>query len=322
MADATKHGVFVLLDSTLDSSLQLPKILCAIQVTFEGTMVEMREAKDGNLISWVLSEYFLDRGLRLLPGIRIVRIAVHPDYTSMGYGSRALNLLCEYYTQTSNRTDSNTIESGKGALLYSLEEIRVPKIDWIGSSFGVNVQLLNFWRRSGFTAVYLKQTHSKTTGEFSVIVIKQSSGKELWVDGLNHKFRRRFLNMAPCYYRSPVPALCLSLIHSGCSELKPDFAQRSELDGLLSPFDKKRLEGYCKGWCEINVIIDLIPALSKLFFCGTVAAELSVLQQGVLMMVGSQCKSPVDAGKELGLTLDKVEGVLLRVCDKMMKGIK
>lgn len=40
---------------------------------------------------------FQDSDFGSLSGARVVRIATHPDYQGMGYGSRALELLEKYY---------------------------------------------------------------------------------------------------------------------------------------------------------------------------------------------------------------------------------
>lgn len=51
----------------------------------------------GDLIPWTLSQQFQDDGFAQLSGARVVRIATHPDAVKMGYGSRAIELLAQYY---------------------------------------------------------------------------------------------------------------------------------------------------------------------------------------------------------------------------------
>ena len=71
----------------------------------------------GDLIPWTISQQFADSNFASLSGARVVRIAVHPDLQvhglvppydcmwygiwsvpqGMGYGSRALSLLHDYY---------------------------------------------------------------------------------------------------------------------------------------------------------------------------------------------------------------------------------
>lgn len=52
----------------------------------------------GDLIPWVVAQQFQDDDFATLSGARVVRIATHPDYSGMGYGSRALEQLEEYYS--------------------------------------------------------------------------------------------------------------------------------------------------------------------------------------------------------------------------------
>ncbi len=51
----------------------------------------------GDMIPWTVSQQFQDSEFASLSGARVVRIAVHPDMTRAGYGSRALELLRRYY---------------------------------------------------------------------------------------------------------------------------------------------------------------------------------------------------------------------------------
>ena len=105
LSDAPAHGVFVLLGPITEGSAGLPDILCAIQVCFEGSINKQSIADhlkrglrpSGDLIPWTISEQFQDESFASLSGIRIVRIATHPNAQGRGYGSRALELLLKYY---------------------------------------------------------------------------------------------------------------------------------------------------------------------------------------------------------------------------------
>lgn len=57
------------------------------------------------------SSQFVDQDFAGLSGARVVRIATHPDFQGMGYGSRALELLRDYYE---GRTTSLGEEEGEG----------------------------------------------------------------------------------------------------------------------------------------------------------------------------------------------------------------
>ena len=47
--------------------------------------------------TWSHHLQFVDHDFAGLSGVRVVRIATHPDFQGMGYGSRALQLLLDYF---------------------------------------------------------------------------------------------------------------------------------------------------------------------------------------------------------------------------------
>jgi len=82
----------------------LPDILAIVQIAFEGAI--SKDSHDshskqtdrwaGDLIPWTLAQHFRDSTFPRLSGIRIIRLATHPDAQNLGYGSRTLQLLLEY----------------------------------------------------------------------------------------------------------------------------------------------------------------------------------------------------------------------------------
>ena len=49
------------------------------------------------MIPWTVGQQFQDQEFPLLSGARIVRIAVHPELSGAGYGSRAVECLKNYF---------------------------------------------------------------------------------------------------------------------------------------------------------------------------------------------------------------------------------
>lgn len=106
LSDAPAHQIFCLLgpiDETKSDGL--PDILCAVQVCYEG-QINRQTVTDhlkrglrpsGDLIPWTISEQFQDDSFAELSGVRIVRIATHPNAQGKGYGSKALELILKYY---------------------------------------------------------------------------------------------------------------------------------------------------------------------------------------------------------------------------------
>ncbi len=136
-------------------------VVNSLHLCFEGNMDEndirktlSGEPPSGNLIPSVIIRYyppFID--FARLKGMRIVRIATHPQLMNRGIGSRALE---------------KVINEG-------INE----DLDWIGSSFGATEQLLRFWVRNGFYPIYLSPIRNPVSGEFSTIVIKPITSQAL-----------------------------------------------------------------------------------------------------------------------------------------------
>ncbi|VDN14106.1 unnamed protein product, partial [Dibothriocephalus latus] len=103
--DAPAHHIFCLLAPYDPTSGRVPEILCVLQVCLEGRInrdIVMRGLArglkpSGDLIPWTISQQFCEPNFGELSGARVVRIATHPDYQGLGYGSRALKLLHDYY---------------------------------------------------------------------------------------------------------------------------------------------------------------------------------------------------------------------------------
>lgn len=61
-------------------------------------------------------------------------------------------------------TESLMPRTGLPPLLRNLGERAAEQLQWLGVSFGLTQQLYNFWRRSQFGPVYLRQSASDITG--------------------------------------------------------------------------------------------------------------------------------------------------------------
>lgn len=207
MSDAPAHHLFCLLPPGKRAG-SLPEVLCFIQVCLEGqiskesiasSLARGQRAASGDLIPWTVSRQFNDKNFASLSGARVVRIATNPNYQKMGYGTRALQLLYDYYcglfdinlseevekmvvSDYASRDDNNKLDGEDGALkpranlpplLMSLDERKAEKLDYLGVSFGLTPELLKFWKRSNYVPVYIRQTPSDITGEHSCIMLRR-----------------------------------------------------------------------------------------------------------------------------------------------------
>ena len=116
---------------------------------------------------------FQDTEFASLAGARVVRIAVHPDAMRMGYGTRALQLLSDFYDGKIVSLDEDmkgAIEPAPASatpipkesvllteelkprkklppLMVALQDCKPERLQWLGVSFGLTADLFKFWNR-------------------------------------------------------------------------------------------------------------------------------------------------------------------------------
>lgn len=220
LSDAPAHRLFVLLAPVDETVNALPDVLAVIQVALEGAISRKSAAAQllagtapqGDMIPWTMNQQFQDADFPQMTGARIVRVAVHPELTRLGYGSRAVQQLARFYAGeltdlTEAAPDEYVEEEGARALpvpetegglleevlkprttlpplLINLADRRPEKVQWLGAAFGLTTELLTFWTRLGYQPCYLRQTASDVTGECSTIVLKAiGAGEEGDGDG-------------------------------------------------------------------------------------------------------------------------------------------
>ncbi|KAJ2805589.1 N-acetyltransferase 10, partial [Coemansia furcata] len=223
MSDAPAHQVFVLLPPVDPAAASLPEPLCAIQVSLEGEISRQAvmnalgrgERNEGDLIPWLVAQQYQDEDFASLSGARVVRIATHPDYASMGYGARALEQLRGFYegrfcslqedgvrsTLADNdehglqRISDGELEKADlhrdlvsvrdpatlPALFLGLAEKRPTRLHWLGVSYGLTPQLHKFWKRAGYVPVYMRQTSNELTGEYTCVMLNELPSADLAV---------------------------------------------------------------------------------------------------------------------------------------------
>ena len=323
MSDAPAHQLFVLVPPVDDDSSRLPDPLCVIQVALEGQISKQSvlsslsrgQRAGGDMIPWLVSQQFQDEEFAGLSGARVVRIATNPEYTNMGYGSRAITLLTDFYdgkfanlSETEpNQNDfivrvtdadleSSTLQSDNikvrdinsmPPLFSRLSERRPQSLDYLGVSFGLTPPLHKFWKRASFAPVYLRQTPNELTGEHSCVMIRTLSGNSgntdnAWLGAFARDFHKRFLSLLSYQFRAFPSVLALSIIESANAGAKldtlytPEPLTKSELDASFSPFDLKRLDSYANNMLDYHVILDMIPPIAHLYFTGRLKPAVSM----------------------------------------------
>lgn len=208
MSDAPGHHLFVLLPPLKEGDNSLPEPLVVVQVALEGNISKQTvmdnlargKLAGGDLIPWTITQQFQDDDFASLSGARVVRIAAHPDYAKMGYGSRTLQALNSFYSgellnldevaaelevetfedvakvdeDASLATDRIGIRDAAKMppLLQRLSERQPENLDYLGTSYGITPSLFKFWKRAGFVPLYLRQSQNDLTGEHSCVMLR------------------------------------------------------------------------------------------------------------------------------------------------------
>ncbi|GLB38826.1 putative RNA cytidine acetyltransferase with specificity toward both 18S rRNA and tRNAs [Lyophyllum shimeji] len=365
LSDAPAHHLFVLLPPLKDDEAHLPEPLVVLQVALEGNI--SKEAimeglgrglrAGGDMIPWLVSQQFQEGRFGMLSGARVVRIACHPDYANMGYGSRALQALNSFYSGeyfnldestkmepeypdaaaiepgTDLLTDKPTVRavSAMPPLLQRLTERRPEPLDYLGVSYGLTPQLLRFWKRAGYVPLYVRQTASELTGEYTCVMVRglnSSTESELeWLQEFAKDFRKRFLSLLSFKFREFGSVTALSVLEAANAGLKMHDADTTkdltsgELSMLLTPFDLKRLESYANNMLDYHVILDLLPTVASLYFQKRLGDEvrLSAVQSSILLAIGLQRKTIEDVEAELQIGVSQALALFVKIIRKISK---
>ena len=222
-------------------------------------------------------------------------------------------------------------------LLLPLTDVDAPRLDWIGTSFGLTHPLLKFWNKAGMRMLYLRQTANELTGEHSAILLKalprRTGVNDAWLSAFVGDTRRRLVSLLSGPFRTMDIRLAMAAlenvkdIESGNSS--KDLQRRSgigsttidvkELNYFLTHHDLKRLELYGRNLCDHHLVTDLVPAAARLFFMGRFGNEfkLSSLQAALLCGIGIQHRDVSELTAELGLPSNQVLAMFNKAVRKM-----
>lgn len=346
MSDAPAHHLFVLLAPI---SGGLPEPLCVIQVALEGNISRQailnslaRGTRDsGDLIPWLITQQFQDSDFAGLSGARVVRIASHPEYAGMGYGTRALELLEQFYRGSLLDADAMAAREQRMAqrntkemlpLLERLSERAPEPLEWLGVSYGLTPSLLRFWKRAGYAPLYMRQAPNELTGEHSTVQLKTIAGDASWLAAFAGDFRRRFMSLLSFRFRELGTLTAISILDSvsqAASSLPAAPLSAVEVHMMLTPFDLKRLESYGSNLIELQVVVDLMPTIAALYFSRRLRVsdddtELSVsgVSAALLLAVGLQRRSLEDVAGELQIVVSQAHALLSKAVRWIVKNVR
>lgn len=365
MSDAPAHQLFVLVPPVDEQSNRAPEPLCVIQVALEGQIsresvlqsLSRGQRAGGDLIPWLVSQQFQEETFAGLSGARVVRIATNPDYINMGYGTRALQLLVDFYegkfanlSETEMKDEEEMqrvtdVDLDKSSLLQDnvkvrdtntmpplfgrLSERRPPHLDYVGVSYGLTRSLHKFWKRASFVPVYLRQTPNDLTGEHTCVMLRTMDNPDgsdgSWLGAFSRDFHRRFLELLSYQFRTFSSLLALSINESASSGAKLDAPSRAkplskaDLDEYFSPFDLKRLDSYANNMLDYHVILDLVPRIASIYFSGRLdgSVKLSSIQCSLLLAMGLQRRQIEELEKELTLQSSQLMAMFIKIIRKI-----
>ncbi|EEQ86363.1 hypothetical protein RJZ56_006802 [Blastomyces dermatitidis] len=362
MSDAPAHQLFVLVPPTYPN--KVPEPLCVIQVALEGRISKQSvlhglsrgQRAGGDLIPWLVSQQFQDEEFAGLSGARIVRIATNPDYLGMGYGSRALELLTDFFEgKFANLSEEDNYPSDElvrvtdeelanssllddnirirdihsmPPLFARLNERRPDALDYLGVSYGLTPPLHKFWKRSRFAPVYLRQTPNDLTGEHSCVMLRTlstGSNDTSWLGAYARDFHKRFHALLSYQFRDFPSVLSLSIgesanaVSKSAPSFKPSTLTKADLDAAFSPFDLKRLDSYANNLLDYHVILDMVPTIADFYFSGRLSGgvKLSGVQKSILLAIGLQRKSFDDLEKEIKVAASQLMAMFIKIIRKV-----
>ncbi|MEB3844162.1 MAG: tRNA(Met) cytidine acetyltransferase TmcA [Desulfurococcales archaeon] len=289
LADAPHHIVRAL--RTAGSG----KIVSAAQVAVEGglddTLIDRLlrgERVAGNIIPDRLLKHLRIVEFGRMRGWRVVRIATHPDAQDMGLGSRLLENL---YREVVSRG-----------------------LDWLGSGFGVNEKLLNFWAKNGFLTLHISPDRNPVSGEYTVLVLKPVSDTArlaALVGSVEYKWK--LLHSLYDTYRDLETRIAIMMLDQPPSGIDPSYRPRA------TPILRDRAWVYNYGPMTYESANDMIVELARTYWMHPAQARppLTMEEKHILVAKILQGKPWGEVAEELGVKEYRVMSGLKELVRKL-----
>ncbi len=263
------------------------KTVCSLHVAVEGrmddeTIKKMAEGYKprGQIIPDLILKHYWDYEFPKLVGIRIVRIATHPNVMNMGIGSFALQKIVEW--------------------------AQSKDMDWVGSGFGVSPELMRFWIRNGFYPVHITPQRNEVSGEHTLVVIRPLKPHIYSkIENINADFTRRLIEYLSDELSDLETETAVGLLRSLMKDAnvpKPEFGRVEE----------KRIKKYFHGMSLYEYVSDVVRPLVRYYYSKTDRIDLSDEEE---MLVVGKCLQ-LKKWKEFGENF-KVYKALLKALKKI-----
>jgi len=258
---------------------------------FDELIEEIAKGKDipGMVIpSCVIKHYMPFKFFGKQKGLRVVRIAIHPELERKGLGSKMLK--------------------------YLSKEAEEEGYDWIGAGFGATTSLLNFWLKNDFIPIHLSPSRNVTSGEFSAIVVKPLTLRASKIIlTLNQEFRIKLLNslFSTYFFLNPELARLLFMGVKIPRIVKPD----------LTKSQKRRLFSYVNGVLTYEATADSVKKLVEAHFMSNEISrvKLDTSEEVALIAKCLQGKSWKVTAKLSSIEKDKIKSTIRNAVEKMVE---
>ncbi len=161
----------------------------------------------GHLLAQTLTYHCGVEHAATLDYARVMRIAVHPELQLQGTGTALLDFIIR-----------NEKQNGRDA---------------VGSSFGMNKPLLDFWRKSKFNVVRIGFTREQTSGEHAAIILLPLTEQG---EKINQEAHARFLGQLPFLFND--------VLNDIPSVIKNSFQYKEKVPLELTQLDKADLQSF------------------------------------------------------------------------------
>nr|UXY86640.1 N-acetyltransferase 10 [Cryptomonas paramecium] len=307
--DAPSHRILVLLNLLTFSIGIVPDIIGAIHVSYEGKISKKFSEKvlikviktKGDLIPWVVSKHFMDSSFTEMSGLRIIRIAVHPDIQNMGYGSKIIKNLIFFlenaiyngwhrYIGSQERMNKKKIP-----ILINLEKRRPPRLNYIGVSFAISQQLFYFWNKNRFEVIFIENRKNENFNENTCIMlycVKKKYLKSNWIKNYQLIFLENFLNDMIRMTAKYSSVLIFSIIQNVKFENLYQISCQIKIKNFFNNVDIYKMFLFAKNFFfEYKILADLfLKAIKVLIWNGFFSKNFLLSEIFLLISVGLQRK--------------------------------
>lgn len=269
------------------------KIVCSMQIALEGGMGKQncknlyyRDAIiPGNMIPQLMIRHYRKKKYGEYKGMRIVRIAVHPELFRHGIGSKALENV--------------------------VKEAKEKNFDYVGASFGATAALLKFWIKNGFLPMHITTSINEVSAEYSVTVIKPLNDE---FEGELGKMRKEFVRKFMYWLIEPLRDL-----NSRVALMILDSYEGESIDLGLSDNELRRLLAYVwNAGLTYKTVKDCLFKLSYNFFLSNRKDILSREERLLLLTKNLQCKSWDRVASIIGKNEEKCKELLIEIVKKII----